>query len=545
MRARLFVASLLGALVAACSNSNSVEVTAPSAVRCDVTVAGASPGAVPASGASGTLTVTTTRDCTWNATSDQAWLTITAGASGQGAGSVAYTVAANPQASQRRATLDVNASRIAIVQDAAACAFTVSPENTSVSAGGGSVTVTVEVLSGCAWTAQSGTSWITASAASGSGNGTVTLQVAANAGDARSGSVTVAGRTITVAQTAAACTFGVTPAHIDVPSGGAAASPVTVTVRSGCSWTAGSGASWIAIASGAAGNGNGTVTLSVAANAGDARTGTVAIAGQTITIAQAAAPCAFTYTSTGLTMPAEGGGGSVTVGVRSGCAWTAASGVPWIAITSAASGSGNGTVTFSVAANQDVARSGTVTVAGRAFTVSQAMVTCTYGIAPAGQQVPGEGGNGNVSVTAPRPCTWTAVSNAPWITVVSGASGSGNGTVGLTIAGTFQAARTGTVTIAGQTYTVAQAEVCSFSLDRPGQIFGAAGGSGSVALTASSPTCGWGVASTADWLAVLSPAAGNTGNGVVQFSVAPNGGPPRLATLIIGLRRFDVLQAGQ
>jgi ABC-type molybdate transport system ATPase subunit len=58
-----------------------------------------------------------------------------------------------------------------------------------------------------------------------------------------------------------------------------------------------------------------------------------------------------------------------------------------------------------------------------------------------------------VSVTAPDGCAWTAVSNVSWITILSGASGSGNGTVSYSVASTTRA-RSGTMTIAGQTLTV-------------------------------------------------------------------------------------------
>jgi predicted ATPase len=50
------------------------------------------------------------------------------------------------------------------------------------------------------------------------------------------------------------------------------------------------------------------------------------------------------------------------------------------------------------------------------------------------------------------------VSNAPsWITITAGANGTGNGTVTFSIAAnTTGAQRTGTLTIAGRTYTVTQ-----------------------------------------------------------------------------------------
>lgn len=60
-----------------------------------------------------------------------------------------------------------------------------------------------------------------------------------------------------------------------------------------------------------------------------------------------------------------------------------------------------------------------------------------------------------MSVIAPDGCAWTAVSNVGWITILSGANGSGNGTVTYSVASTTRA-RSGTMTIAGQTFTVRQ-----------------------------------------------------------------------------------------
>ena len=65
-------------------------------------------------------------------------------------------------------------------------------------------------------------------------------------------------------------------------------------------------------------------------------------------------------------------------------------------------------------------------------------------------------------VTAGTGCAWTAASSASWITVTSGASGSGNGSVGYSIAAnTTISSRAGIVTIAGQAFTVTQAGMCA------------------------------------------------------------------------------------
>ncbi len=82
---------------------------------------------------------------------------------------------------------------------------------------------------------------------------------------------------------------------------------------------------------------------------------------------------------------------------------------------------------------------------------------CTYSISPATQSFDSSGGPGTVSVTASSACIWTAVSNASWITISSNSSVTGNGTVNYSVsADSGTTSRTGTLTIAGKTFTVIQ-----------------------------------------------------------------------------------------
>jgi hypothetical protein len=59
------------------------------------------------------------------------------------------------------------------------------------------------------------------------------------------------------------------------------------------------------------------------------------------------------------------------VSTGSTCAWTARSNDSWITVTAGASGTGNGTVRFTVAANPGKKRNGTLTVAGDTVRVEQ------------------------------------------------------------------------------------------------------------------------------------------------------------------------------
>jgi hypothetical protein len=153
-------------------------------------------------------------------------------------------------------------------------------------------------------------------------------------------------------------------------------------------------------------------------------------------------------------MGADGREGTpVTVSTAAGCEWNATSNAGWITLVSGATGNGAGVVRFRVADNTGPARTGTLTIAGRAFTVNQAS-GCTYSINPKDQKIGDKGGQVTVAVSAGAGCGWTATSNESWITITDGATGSGDGTVRLNVAPGKK--RTGTLTIAGRTFKVEQ-----------------------------------------------------------------------------------------
>jgi Zn-dependent metalloprotease len=83
--------------------------------------------------------------------------------------------------------------------------------------------------------------------------------------------------------------------------------------------------------------------------------------------------CTYSINPTSASYAAAGGSGSVTVTTGSTCNWTAVSNTTFITITGGASGTGNGTVTYTVASNPGTtSRTGTLTIAGQTFTVTQA-----------------------------------------------------------------------------------------------------------------------------------------------------------------------------
>lgn len=82
---------------------------------------------------------------------------------------------------------------------------------------------------------------------------------------------------------------------------------------------------------------------------------------------------------------------------------------------------------------------------------------CTYSISPTSQSFSAAGGIGTINVMTDPNCRWTAGSNTSWITIVSGGSGTGVGSVGYKVSeNKAKAKRTGTISVAGQQFTVNQ-----------------------------------------------------------------------------------------
>jgi subtilisin family serine protease len=85
-----------------------------------------------------------------------------------------------------------------------------------------------------------------------------------------------------------------------------------------------------------------------------------------------AAACSYSISPTSKTFGSSGGSGTISVSTPSGCSWNANTAKAWIHINSGASGSGGGTVSYSVDANPGTSqRSGTIRAAGITFNITQ------------------------------------------------------------------------------------------------------------------------------------------------------------------------------
>ena len=379
----------LTAAIAGCESQSSTS-TGPSPVKCQVSLEAPTDSIAPAGG-QGAIAITAPPECAWTAASGAAWLTGLTPSSGQGNGRVEFRATDNPAGTVRQSYIAINDQQAVVQQQPAPCRFEVSPLAPSVDAAGGNVTIAVTTLAGCRWEARATVGWVAITNPAGTGSGSVSVRVDPIENQSRSAAIVVADQTVTLTQSAAAgggagggtggagvtsCSYSIAPGSLSFGSTPASAT-LTVSTAPACTWTVAGGAPWITTTP-TLGSGAGVVTVTVTANSGAARTSAVTIAGQSATVSQAAAGspapppasgCAFSISPTEQGIGEKGGAISVAVSTGAGCAWTAASNESWIVITAGATGSGPGTVSFDVAAGKK--RTGTLTIAGRTFTVSQ------------------------------------------------------------------------------------------------------------------------------------------------------------------------------
>jgi hypothetical protein len=270
------------------------------------------------------------------------------------------------------------------------------------------------------------------------------------------------------------------------------------------------------------------------------------IADQFLTLSQQPTPCIYSISPTNRVHGYGVTTNSVSLTTASGCDWTVVNTNSWITILPPANGLGSGTVIYAVDANFSVnGRTGVVMIADQFLTLSQQPTPCTYIISPT-NRVHGYGAATNsVSVTTASGCDWTVVNTNSWITILSGASGTGGGIVKYTVdANPSPVDRTGLVAIADQTFTILQRAVgCAYHIAPTNRVHGFGAASNTVSLTTSSG-CSWTVVNTNDWITITSPTSGS-GSMNVSYTVAPNlNSTDRAGVVRIADQVFNLTQRG-
>jgi len=365
---------------------------------------------IPSSGGNGSVDVAT-NGCGYSTAAGPNWITITSGGSGPGSGTVSYSIAPNSSTQSRSGTLMIGGQPYQITQAGVECSFTIGSNNTlfGYSGGPGVITVTPNGLN-CGWTASSSSFWSTITfGATGMGPGHVDYTVSANSAQTgRSGSITVAGQTVTISQAGITGGYELRSSSGSMPAAGGTGAAEIISAAS-CGWTASSNAGWLSVLTGA-GSGSGEVAFTAQPNpTATSRTATITITGvnqvRTYSVTQAGVPCTYTlYTISISVGPAGSPSSTFRFTTQTGCTPVPVSRAYWITDPTASVDPGSsttGTVTFAVAANPlTSARSGTIQLGDQSFTVNQTASACAFSLNAFGAIYNQDGGNGSVLSSA-------------------------------------------------------------------------------------------------------------------------------------------------
>ena len=423
---------------------------------------------VPQSGATGFINVTRSDPrCSWSGHGVDLWARLIGDGeiAPPGGASINYQIDPNPGPALRTSTFIVGGQPFVVQQAGnAPPVFSLSaslafrPVNLAFDS-------TVNVSSapaGASWVAVSNSPWIQiTSSGAGFGNGQVDFHVMPNPGPQRTGTLTIAGLTFTVLQGSAACIFSLDPPMAQPPFTAGQGQTQLRTNWPACPWNVTSDQPWLTVGSAPGGLGDSVIAYAVTDNpSARPRVGSLRVGTRPFPVTQDGAPVTLTINPTSANFPASGGPAVVALTASPADApWSARSTVPWITVTPPASGTGSANIAYSVAANSSTAaRTGSITIAGRPFTVTQdGASACSVQLDPTTATFNPIGGNATVRVTAPAGCPWTAVLDVNWIAVMPPNSGTGSGIVGYTVAQNVSPnPQTGHLTIGGAVLTVSQ-----------------------------------------------------------------------------------------
>ena len=425
-------------------------------------------------------------------------------------------------------------------------------------------TVNVTACGG-SWTAKSNASWIhvtggtsgtlhtiTETYYSGSGDGTVTYNVTENnpGSSARSGTITIAGKTLTILQMGAGtlCTKLIIPFADSYPADVTGISDRTVNVTAcGDSWTAKSNASWIHVTGGTNGtfdpatetyssSVDGTATYNLTENnpGSSSRSGTITIAGWTLTITQDGTGSSTT--------------GSVTPSSPDGSADIAAA---TVIVTDTVDG-----------APEDLHPAGVLSFTATGITKTAAQVCFSF------------------SPPQPTDSVFYKILNGIWyeeihpvnemiLSGLTNVSFDGTGTNlcftiednsladGCKVTGIIQdpitfgtpappaATTTSTPGGSGGSGGGGGAHDCTFALDPTLQDFSSSGGAGRIQVTANPSPCIWASYSKTPWIKITSGTSDTYGSGEIVYTVTENtSSEQRTGSIFACLQEISIIQKG-
>ena len=246
----------------------------------------------------------------------------------------------------------------------------VNKNKVTAPAEGSTDSVALTLAQSVQWTAQSNSSWIQiTSDTAGAGSANISFTVGANpAVTSRTGSITVAGKTVTVTQKGLRASVECDDTSFGVESD---SGTIWVTTEGGGTWTASSNVDWIHLFD-TSGTGSTPVMFVVDdyTTTTASRSGTITIAGKKVVITQQGYELSIDPQVA--EVGSNAGAGQFGVSAPIDAVWEAITDCDWITIIGARTGIGDGVIQYTIADNTTgETRTGHIVIAGKTYTITQ------------------------------------------------------------------------------------------------------------------------------------------------------------------------------
>ena len=402
------------------------------------------------------------------------------------------------------------------------------------------------------WSAWTDSAWITLSRANGTAGVSCIYAVGANfSAGTRIGRIYIEDKVFTVTQTGYEGAISPEGAEWDCAGG---TGEIAVTVDAGVAWTAVANVDWLTVEP-RSGRSSGTVAYRVAAyDETPTRSGSLTVAGETFAVTQTGVD--VTLSPMEKTLDWRANAFEVIVGALATTQWTPIPEASWLSVVDSGHGYGDSAILVAVGENPSAAsRTGTVAVGSKRVTVTQlGTADLTLELTPTEATASAVGAYGNIAVYGTPDAAWEAAPTVEWITISSGATGTGNGNIKyIVMANPLLTEREGTIKVTMAPGTGGGTGLEAVHRVRQGVIepmvspvavsFRASGGSTNVQLTVADNTQ-WTAESGDAWIKVTS-ASSSAGSAKIWFDASANPSTEgRTGTLTIAGKTVAVSQAG-
>ncbi|MFN7649163.1 MAG: S8 family serine peptidase, partial [Acidobacteriota bacterium] len=280
-----------------------------------------------------------------------------------------------------------------------------------VNGASGSLTVSPAEPAYAAWSVSGQPNWLSVDV---SANPHVWTAAANTDPNPRTATLTIGDKSFTLTQAGSPGTITLNPAAATAAAAGASGSiAVTPTPSNYTSWTVTGNPAWLTVST----SGNTISWTAAPNNSVTPRSATLTIGDKSFTLSQSGATGSVTLSASSGSAPATGGSGSVTVTPSPAdfTTWTVSAPPAWLSVTQTAT-----SVSWNAPANNSVnARSATLTIGDKSYTVNQSGAAGSVTLTPATANIPAAGGASTITVT-PTPSdytSWTVSGNPAWLTV--------------------------------------------------------------------------------------------------------------------------------